>query len=64
MDLVVSVVGCDSVHGHPLVESGFGDSELFLKALFLLYVKVELGAVGLFVGFELDLGFLEMGQEL
>lgn len=64
VELEVAVVeGADSVHGHPFVESGFGNSELLFEALFLLDVKVEFGAVGLLVGFELDLGFLEMGQK-
>jgi hypothetical protein len=37
MDLVVSVVEIvDSVHGHPLIETGFGEAEFFFEALFLI----------------------------
>ncbi len=65
MDLVVFVVEVvDPVHGHPLIESGFGDAELFFEALLLFEDEIEFGVLGEFVGGELDLGPFQVGQQL
>lgn len=65
VDLVVFVIEVvDSVHGHPLVESGFGDAEFFFEAFFLFEDEVEFGVLGEFVGGEFDLGLLQVGQQL
>lgn len=65
VDLVVFIVEVvDSVHGHPLVESGFGDAEFFFEAFFLFEDEIEFGVLGEFVGCEFDLGLLQVGQKL
>ncbi len=65
MDLVVFVVEViDPIHGHPLIESGFGDAEFFFKSLLLFEDEIEFGVLGEFVGGELDLGLFQVSQQL